>query len=294
MITVTGGTGTVGAQLARRLLAEGAQVRVLTRDPARAAGLLGDNRDLELVRVDFDDPDSLRTGLRGSDRAFLSTGTSPRQVRDEKALIDAAAEAEVGHLVNLSVGGAGGQIANNVLEWHTEIDRYLAARELDATVIRPATFLDSILRVASGFVPTGTWGGHAGAGQAAFIDSRDVADVGAVILREGAERHAGKVYDLTGPEPVTMPELAALLSAELGATVRYHDRTRAGQRAVLESAGLPPLQVEVLLGLDDLTRIGLFAMPAPTVHALTGQHPRPVAQLLTESLAAFVSPALVG
>jgi NAD(P)H dehydrogenase (quinone) len=290
VITVTGGTGTVGAALTRRLLREGAQVRVLTRDPSRAAGILGDARGLDLAHVDFDDPGSLHAAFRGSRQAFVSMGTSQRQVKDEKALIDAAAAAGVSHLVNLSVGGAGSAFASNILEWHTEIDRYLATRALSPTTIRPATFLDTILRVASSSVIAGTWGGHAGNGRAAFIDSRDVADVAAVILLEGAERHAGRQYDLTGPEPVTMQDLAAQFSAALGRTVRYHYRSRAEQRAVLESAGLPALRVEVLLSLDDLTRAGLYAVPAPATRALTGQQPRPVADLVTQRLAELTAP----
>jgi hypothetical protein len=87
-----------------------------------------------------------------------------------------------------------------------------------------------------------------------------------------------------------MHDLAALLSAGLGATVRYHDRTRAEQRAMLESAGHPALRVEVLLSLDDLTRAGLFAAPSSATLALTGQQPRPVAELVAQRLSWFAVP----
>lgn len=273
MITIAGGTGTVGSKVTRQLLGEGAQVRVLTRDPGSAATLLGADPRLEITGVDFGDAGSLRAAFRGSDTAFLSMGTSATQVRDEKALIDAATGAGVPYLVNLSVGGAGRGIANNVLDWHTEIDAYATSKDVATTLVRPTTYLDTMDRVAAGFAPTGAWGGHAGDGRCAFIDTRDVADVAARILLDGAGRHAGRVYDISGPAAITMPELAGFLSAGLG-TVEYHDRTRAEQRAVLESAGLPPLRVEVLLGLDDLTRDNVFAEPSPTTRELTGRDPR--------------------
>ena len=106
MITLAGGTGLVGKTLTQALVRDGEQVRVLTRDPKAARAAFGDAK-LEIVGVDFDDTATLRTGFTGSDKAFVSYGTSDRQVRDEIALIDAAIGAEVPYLVNLSVGGAG-------------------------------------------------------------------------------------------------------------------------------------------------------------------------------------------
>jgi len=105
MITLAGGTGLVGKTLTQALVRDGEQVRVLTRDPNAAAAAFGDAK-LEIVGVDFDDTATLRSAFTGSDKAFLSYGTSDRQVRDEIALIDAAINADVPYLVNLSVGGA--------------------------------------------------------------------------------------------------------------------------------------------------------------------------------------------
>src|SRR5258708_4652638 len=175
MITLAGGTGLVGKTLTQALVRDGEQVRVLTRDPEAARAAFGDAK-LEIVGVDFDDTATLRTGFTGSDKAFMSYGTSDRQVRDEIALIDAAIGAEVPYLVNLSVGGAGGPHINssNVLQWHTEIDAYLATTGVAATVLRPTTFTDAIVTGAAKFVPSDAWGGHAGAGRGALIDSRDV------------------------------------------------------------------------------------------------------------------------
>jgi NAD(P)H dehydrogenase (quinone) len=126
MITVAGGTGLVGKSLTEALVAEGGQVRVLTRDPVAARAAFGDAK-LEIVGVDFDDAATLRAAFTGSDKAFMSYGTSERQVRDEIALIDAAIQADVPYVVNLSVGGAGGTHPAKVVRWHTEIDAYLAS-----------------------------------------------------------------------------------------------------------------------------------------------------------------------
>jgi NAD(P)H dehydrogenase (quinone) len=286
MITLAGGTGLVGKKLTQTLVRDGEQVRVLTRDPNAAATAFGDAK-LEIVGVDFDDAATLRSAFAGSDKAYLSYGTTDRQVRDEIALIDAAIGAEVPHLVNLSVGGAGGTHPANVVRWHTEIDAYLASTGVASTVVRPTTFTDSMLKLAANFVRAGAWGGLGGAGRVALIDTRDVAAVFAVILTDDPHRHVGKTYDISGPAAVTMDEVAEYLSAALGTRVEYHARTEAQQRAVLESAGVPALLIDVLIGVDDITRDNVYAVPTPTVHELTGHAPRSVKDWVSEHVALF-------
>jgi NAD(P)H dehydrogenase (quinone) len=290
MITVAGGTGLVGQPLTRALVGAGEQVRVLTRDPKAARVAFGD-ANVEITGVDFDDAATLRAGFAGSDKAFISYGTTDRQVRDEIALIDAAIQAEVPYLVNLSVGGAGGTHQANVVQWHTEIDAYLASTGVASTVVRPTTFTDSMLKLAANSVRSGAWGGLGGAGRVALIDSRDVAAVFAVILTEGPQRHAGEVYDISGPAAVTMDEVAGYISEALGTRVEYHARTEAAQRAVLESAGLPGLLVDVLLGVDAITRDNVYAVPSPTVFDLTGHAPLSVKDWVDEHVRLFAAPA---
>jgi NAD(P)H dehydrogenase (quinone) len=290
MMTLAGGTGLVGKTLTQALVRDGEQVRVLTREPNAAAAAFGDVK-LEIVGVDFDDAATLRSAFTGSDKAFICYGTSDRQVRDEIALIDAAIGAEVPYLVNLSVGGAGGTHPANVVRWHTEIDAYLATTGVASTVVRPTTFTDTMLKLAANLVRSGAWGGLGGAGRVALIDTRDVAEVFAVILTEGPQRHAGKVYDLSGPIAVTMDEVAGYISAVLGTRVEYHARTEAAQRAVLESAGLPGLLVDVLIGVDDITRDNVYAVPSSTVFDLTGHAPRSVKDWVHEHISLFAAPA---
>jgi NAD(P)H dehydrogenase (quinone) len=74
----------------------------------------------------------------------------------------------------------------------------------------------------------------------------------------------------------------------LGSGAHYVDRTREKQRAVLEALGMPPLRVDVLVGLDDLFRDEIYATPTPTVQALTGRPARSVGDYARE----FASPSV--
>ena len=290
MITLAGGTGLVGKTLTQALVRDGEQVRVLTRDPKAAAAAFGDAK-LEIVGVDFDDAATLRSAFTGSDKAYLSYGTTDRQVRDEIALIDAAIGAEVPYLVNLSVGGAGRHPPRQrraVAHRDRRLPRHHRCR------VNGGASHDLHRHHAQNrrqFCAFGAWGGLGGAGRVALIDTRDVAEVFAVILTDGPQRHAGKTYDISGPAAVTMDEVAEYISAALGTRVEYHARTEPQQRAVLESAGVPALLVDVLVGVDDITRDNVYAVPSPTVFDLTGHAPRSVKDWVNEHVSLFAAPA---
>ena len=128
-------------------------------------------------------------------------------------------------------------------------------------------------------------------GRVALIDTRDVAQVFAVILTDDPHRHAGKTYDISGPAALTMDEVAGHLSAAVGTHVEYHARTEAQQRTVLESTGLSALMVDVLIGVDDITRDNVYAVPSPTVYDLTGHAPRSVKDWVNEHVSLFGAPA---
>jgi uncharacterized protein YbjT (DUF2867 family) len=285
-ITVAGGTGVVGAQLVRELLRAGSPVRVLTRDP-ESANKVFDNSRVEVIGVDFDDANTLHAAFHGSKRAFLCMGITDRQVQDEIALIDAACGCGVVHLVKLSAGGASGKNKNNVLRWHSKIDAYLAAKKVAWTMLRPSIYVQTILGFATRLVPSGQWGGTAGEGLVSLIDVRDVAAAASEILRGDPRLHCDKIYNITGPSAVSMHDVARLIAARIGRPVDYQDRTAAEQRVIYASLGLPPIDVDVLLGFDDLTREGVFAKPTSQVFDLSGKAARSVSAWIDENVDKF-------
>jgi hypothetical protein len=88
-----------------------------------------------------------------------------------------------------------------------------------------------------------------------------------------------------------MDELADYISAASGTRVEYHARTEPQQRAVLQFAGVPELLVDILIGIDALTRNNVYAVPSPTVYDLTGHAPRSVKDWVNEHVSLFGAPA---
>ena len=100
-IAVAWATGRVGSHIINKLASDPVTVISLTRQ--KAPENVSDR--ISSVVVDFDKPLTLEMGLEGVDKLFIAHGTSPQQVANEIALIDAAVKSGVRHIVKLSVMG---------------------------------------------------------------------------------------------------------------------------------------------------------------------------------------------
>jgi uncharacterized protein YbjT (DUF2867 family) len=266
--------------LTKSLATDPVDVVALTRKPdtARLPAAVA------VAGVDFDEQSSLERALQDVDRLFIAHGTSPSQVANEIALIDAAVAAGVGHIVKLSALGPPSRL--HPLDWHMRIEAHLAAQSAGYTILRPGPFVD-ILRRAGTQVANGSWGGAAGNGLANLIDTRDIADVARVALLDHAGANSQRAYHLTGPRAWTMREIALELSHLLDRSVEYEERSPERQRAALIGAGLSDFVTRLLLGLDQLFRQSALAETTSTVEQLTGHAPRSLPQWLRENISAF-------
>jgi uncharacterized protein YbjT (DUF2867 family) len=279
-IAIVGATGRVGSTLTSLLASDPVDITVLTRRPDAAQLPKG----ASIAAVDFDQPHTLQEALRGADRLLVSHGTSPQQVTNEIALIDAAVAAGVRQIVKLSALGPASRL--NPFAWHMQIEAHLAQQPVALTILRPSAFVD-ILKRAAGQIAAGFWAGAAGEGRVNFIDTRDIADVARVALLEEFSPESQRAYHLTGPRAWTMPQIAEQLSTLLGQPVAYVNRSPEQQRAALLADGLPPLVADLLVGLDQVFRESVLAETTSTTEALTGKPPRTLQQWLVENVAIF-------
>jgi NAD(P)H dehydrogenase (quinone) len=279
-IGIAGATGRVGSALIGLLASEPVDIVALTRRPDAAQLPKG----ISIAAIDFDQPHKIQEALRGTDRLFVSHGTSPRQVANEIALIDGAVAAGVRHIVKLSALGPASRL--NPFAWHMQIEAHLAQQPVASTVLRPSAFAD-ILKRAAGQIAAGSWAGSAGDGRANFIDTRDVADVARIALLEEFSPESQRAYHLTGPRAWTMQQVADQLSSLLGHPVVYSHRSPEEQRAALLAEGLSPLVADLLTGLDQMFRESSLGETTSTVETLTGKPPRTLEQWLAENIEMF-------
>jgi uncharacterized protein YbjT (DUF2867 family) len=227
-IAVFGATGNQGGSVTNALLAQGASVRALVRHPdsARARGLA--DRGVELVQTDIEDPQSLIAALKGVDAFFFMT-TPPGgmqnpdtegETKQGVALADAAAAANVPHVVFSSVGGAERSSGIPHFESKRRVEERLLQLGLRATIVRPVFFTDNfayfspsnengelVLRMP---LPDGI--------KLQMVAVRDIGTIVAAALLDPAT--VPSTIEIAGDE-LTGSEMAAVYSEKAGMPARY-------------------------------------------------------------------------
>jgi NAD(P)H dehydrogenase (quinone) len=102
-----------------------------------------------------------------------------------------------------------------------------------------------------------------------------VADVLAAILT--GDGHDGHSYDITGPEALTVAEIAAQLTELTGRPIAYEDETLAQARASRSSYGAPDWQVEAWISTYTAIAAGELATISDTVSRLARHEPTTLA-----------------
>ncbi|NWD73151.1 NmrA family NAD(P)-binding protein [Pseudomonas gingeri] len=279
-IAIAGATGRVGSTLIDLLAHDAVDIVALTRRPEASPLPPG----VITAEVNFDLISTLENALHGVDRLFIAQGTSPQQVVNEIALIDAAVAAGVQHVVKLSALGPATRLIP--FAWHMQIEAHLAHQPVASTVLRPSAFSYLFKRIGAQ-VATGSWAGAANDGRVNFIDTRDVAEVARVALLEDVEAGSQRAFHLTGPRAWTMYQVAEELSRLLGHSVVYNSHSPAAQRTALLDGGMSSFVADLLVGLDQVFRDSVLGETTSTVEELTGRPPRPLTQWLADNITVF-------
>lgn len=281
---VTGATGRIGSELCRLLCAAGQPVRAFVRTPARAAALAAVGA--ELAVGDFGDPDAVAAAMRGVRRVFMVTPDTPRQAQVESDLIDAAERAGVARLVKVSAFAAGLVPPLGYGIGHAAIEDRLRHATLAWAVLRPYVFMQNFLDLAAVIVNRGIIPLPLGAARVSFVDARDVARVGQVLLREDAP--SGRVFEVSGPMAMTVADVAAALTGALGTGVCYKAVPGWLAGLTMLAGGVSRWHVRRRLALLRMLRAGGEAAVRDTVPRLTGTPARVFSEFVYDHRKAFL------
>jgi uncharacterized protein YbjT (DUF2867 family) len=285
MILITGATGNNGRELVRQLVAAGQHVRALVRDPAKATTLKGPN--VELVVGDFDQPATLDAALRGIDKAFLLTPVAEHFPEWQSAFIEAAARAEVKHVVKFSAMGADPDTKVEVLRLHGETDKLLRNSGVPFTILQPNSFHQNILSSAETVKTQRAFYWPLKDAAQSTVDIRDINAVAARVFTSSG--HEGKTYIITGPEALTFQQAAEKLSTVLGREIQYVDVPLSAAADGMRKSGTPEWNVRALTELLGYFASGAAAAVTDTVPRLLGRPAISFEQFVQDHRAAFLS-----
>lgn len=144
-ILITGATGHVGRQLLSQLTALGRAVRAMTRRPEAIAV----RPNVEVVRGDFEDSESLERALDGVDAVFSMSAqpifAAPTPTHDQ-ALAAACRRARVRRIVKLSALGGGGRDPESpIVRWVRAAEATVIESGAEWTLLRPGRFMTNTL-----------------------------------------------------------------------------------------------------------------------------------------------------
>ncbi len=228
MILITGASGSVGKVVLQEACRKESNVRALYRSKEEAAKAPS---GCEAVLGDYSDKQSLRKALNGVTSVYVVCSPIPQLVELESNMVDACKESGVKHVVLNSALGAG-DYAKSFPGWHRKVEDKLKATKMSYTILRPNGFLQNIVVYnAPSIRAQGAFYAAMGDAKVSYLDVGDIAVVAAKALKGGV--HAGKTYELNGPEAISNQELAKRISKVAGRTVNYVDIPESAQREAM-------------------------------------------------------------
>jgi uncharacterized protein YbjT (DUF2867 family) len=236
-VLVTGATGDTGRATVDELLARGHQVRALAHaqdDRSRAL----QERGVEVVIGDLLDFGQVRAALEGVRRAYFVYPIRPGILQATAYFAQAAKEARVDGIVNMSQISARANAKSHAATDHWLSERVFDWSGLTVAHIRPTYFAEWLLYLAP-MIKLGLLHVPFGAGRHAPIAAEDQGRVIAGILEEPAP-HKGEIYPLFGPVEYTYQEIAQVLGRALGKSLDYKQISIDAFLEILKSGGQKP------------------------------------------------------
>ncbi len=273
LLGITGSTGNIGGRVARLLAAAGVEQRLVARSPDRAPSLPG----AHVVQAEYRDRDAVMRALEGVDVALMVSGSeSEDRVDEHKTFVDAAAEAGVRHLVYTSFYGASPDATFVLVRDHYATEQHIIASGMAWTFVRDNLYADFFPLMAG---DEGVIRGPAGDGRVSAVAQDDIAAaLNAVLVEPSA--HEGSTYSLTGPESLTLSEVAATMTRVLGREFSYVDETLEEAYASRASYGAPDWMVDAWVSTYTAIASGELEPVTGDVERLTGRAPTSLEQLL--------------
>jgi NAD(P)H dehydrogenase (quinone) len=271
LFLITGATGNTGAHTVRLLRERGHRVRAFVHALDERSAPLAE-QGAEVVAGDLLDLHAVSSAMTGVTAAYFCYPIRPGLLDATAIFAQAASEANVHAVVNMSQISARREAKSNAARTHWIAERLLDRTALLTTHLRP-TFFTSW--------QTGAWVRHHNEGiyRLPFADARhapiDAADQANVIVAilQNPEPHDRQIYPLFGAEELNYYEIAAKVQNTLDIPVRYEPIDIPAFAAGLTAAGISPYLVQHLSNVAQDYRDGIFSGMNNLVEVIGGSKP---------------------
>jgi NAD(P)H dehydrogenase (quinone) len=263
MIVMTGANGRLGRSVAQMIAKRGAsgEVTLTTRDPAKIADLTA--LGFKTVQADFADRESMRAAFEGATVALMISMPGPIEERIplHRNAFDAAKDARVGRLIYTSRVNPTYESLYPFAEIHAFSEGYLKAIGLTTTIVRNNEYVENVVKIISGAKDPSKLMLPGATGKVPYIAMADIAEILTILLLE--DGHAGKTYELNGPEALSRSDIAKIVTDATGRPTTALPITGEEFGQFMQDQGRPAFVVEMVKGLHAAIDAGEFAKVWP-------------------------------
>lgn len=250
-ILITGATGAVGKELVKELVHRGKNVRCGVHQFQKYEYIK--MTGVEGVPLEYGDFSTIDRALQEIETLFLLMPFAREQVEFARRMIDRAALYGVNHIIYVSIMGAQEYPGTRFTRWHNRIEKYLQNSSIPYTIVRPNMYMQNFVRYVQ---PSGSFIylplNHA---MVSYVDVRDIASVVSEIIL-APKKHFGNTYELTGPDSLTLDDVADILSSVVETHIGYINISSETARHIMKTLGTPEWMAEGMLELYSLQRLG--------------------------------------
>lgn len=276
LIAITGATGVVGGLAAERLADAGANLRLIVRDAANAPKIAGVD---VATASDYSATDEMTEALKGADTLFLVSGReSENRLEQHYSAIDAAAAAGVSRVIYTSFCGAAADATFTLARDHFATEQAIEQSGMAFVFQRQNLYTDFLPMLAGA---DGIIRGPAGNGKLVPVTRSDVADVAVRLLTD--DSRDGEIFNITGPERVSLRHVANRLTALTGKLFEYQQESVEDAYASRSHFGAPDWQVEAWVSTYVAIGDGEFDLQSESVEVLTGHPPMSFERWVTDN-----------
>lgn len=287
-VLITSATGRIGKELVARLARNDAiRVRACYFSADKADQLEGLGAD-EVVHFDLSNADTWAAALDGVN-AVYSASLDP-MLEGHLAFCKELGrrKADIKHVVRVSCMGADTNTASYDADTHASRagasiplmlqhywwgEKALIDEGLAVTALRNNFFMNHLLKTDCDTIAAEGWFSNPlGDMRNSFVATRDIAEAAEVVLTEGPARHGSKFYDITGPVPQSMSEIAADLGRAMDKEIEYR-----AQSMVDFENDFGSTRAEFFEYLTN----GFYTRSSPDFYNLTGHKPTSYFDYLT-------------
>ena len=267
-VLISGATGDTGRAAVREAIALGLDVRAMVHGKDARSDAL-EKLGAEVVLGDLLEIDTVRAAMEGTDAAYLVWPVAPGLIHATVNFAEAAKEAGVSAVINLSQRSANRFSTSNSCRDSFIAEQVLNWSGLSVIHLRPTYFLEWLLYPWQlPYLQKGILRMPVGKGRHSPIAADDQGRVIAVLLKS-PESQIGKTIPVSGAVEMDHEQMAAELTEALGRKIVFQDLPIDEYCRSLEAMGVPPYIVQHLGGAMDDYQHGHMSGADDNVERLT-------------------------